>query len=152
MANFANSFKSEIARIARKETKAEFDALRKTAATSRSEIAALKKQLKDMQSTLKQVTESALAKSTDSEKKEIDEEVKAKPGRKPRNAFGPEQFLQHRKSLGITQAQMAKLLDASTLSVLNWETGKVVPRASQLVKIAEVRKLGKREVLKRLDN
>jgi hypothetical protein len=52
MNTFANSLKAEIARVARKELKAELDALRKTNASQRSDIAALKRDVRALQSRL----------------------------------------------------------------------------------------------------
>ena len=49
MTTFADSLKKEIARVARKELRDELGALRKTALQQRSEIAALKKQIKALQ-------------------------------------------------------------------------------------------------------
>ena len=59
MPNIASIFKAEIARIARKESKAATAALAKHAAQQRSHIAALKRDLADLQRQLK-----ALAKGT----------------------------------------------------------------------------------------
>lgn len=55
-----------------------------------------------------------------------------------------------RESLGITQKEMATLLDSSALSVWKWETGKATPRAAQLERIRAVLNLGKREALAKL--
>lgn len=148
MATFANSLKSEIARVARKELKGDVVALRKAASTHRSEIAALKKQIKALQALVKQV-----GKATPVKRQEVETEVnktEGRRGRKPRVPFGPAKLFEHRKKLGLTQAQMAKLLDASTLSVHKWEAGTSTPRAAQLAKIAAVLKLGKREATKQL--
>ena len=53
-------------------------------------------------------------------------------------------------ALWMTQAQMARLIGASALSVYKWESGKVQPRAAQLERILALRKLGKREAAARL--
>ncbi|WP_049791323.1 MULTISPECIES: helix-turn-helix domain-containing protein [Comamonadaceae] len=60
-------------------------------------------------------------------------------------------FAQHRKRLGLSARQMGLLLDASPLSVYKWETGQARPRAKHLQAIAAVRKMGKREASKRLE-
>jgi len=59
-------------------------------------------------------------------------------------------FASLRKKLGLSAAEMGKLVGVSAQSVYHWETGKSRPRASQLASIAAVRKLGKREVAARL--
>ena len=48
MTAFSESFRSEVARIARKENKGEMSSLRKTATNQRAEIATLKRDLKDL--------------------------------------------------------------------------------------------------------
>jgi DNA-binding XRE family transcriptional regulator len=57
----------------------------------------------------------------------------------------------HRKRLGLSAREMGLLLGASALSVYKWEAGQARPRAKHLQAIASVRKLGKREALKRLE-
>lgn len=147
MTNFANSLKSEIARLARKELKSDVVALRKAAATQRLEIAALKKQIKALQSGIKEI---GRGKPNRAVEVAAPADAVGRRGRKPKVPFGPARLLEHRKKLGLTQAQMAKLLDASTLSVHKWEAGSSVPRAAQLTKILAVLKVGKREANKRL--
>lgn len=133
-----NVLKSEVSRLARKELKAEIDAIRKAAAAQRSEIAALKRDMKTALSQIKR-HERALAALTP---KEL---PSAQPART--SNFGPDQFAALRAKWGITQAQMAKIVGASPLSVYKWESGKVQPRAAQLARIDAVRHLGKRAVL-----
>jgi DNA-binding transcriptional regulator YiaG len=60
-------------------------------------------------------------------------------------------FAALRKKLGISAAEMGKLLGVSAQSVYHWETGKTKPRASQLAAISAVRKMGKREVTAKLN-
>lgn len=55
-----------------------------------------------------------------------------------------------RKKLGISAADMGKLIGVSGQSVYHWETGKTKPRASQLQAIAAVRKMRKRAVAAKL--
>ena len=142
MTTLINSLKSEITRLARKELKADLLSLRKATTAQRSEIAALKRELKELRALVR--TNQKVLKSVQPEQP-VEE---AKSARAPR--FSAEAFAAQRTRLGLTQAQMAQLLGASTLSVYKWETGKVHPRAAQLARIAEVRKLGKREVVARL--
>ena len=127
----ANALKSEIARVARKELKDELLALRKVTTTHRSEIAALKREVK----AIGQLPAAAPA-------------AEAPSGRQLR--FSAEGFAAQRARLGLSQVQMAQLLGASALSVYKWESGKAHPRAAQLERIASIRQLGKREALARL--
>lgn len=64
--------------------------------------------------------------------------------------FGPAKLVATRTRFGMTQAQMALLVDASALSYFKWEKNLAVPHKRNLVKIAEVMTLGKREAWKRL--
>lgn len=134
MTTFANTLKSEIARIARKELKAELLALKKTNSAHRSEIAALKREVKALQAQVKAGQKLVRAVTPKAE-----ESVAKKPGRKP--SFSAKAFAAHRAKLGLTQAQMAKLLGVSMLSVRKWESGKVQPRAAQMERIGAVAKL-----------
>ncbi len=51
----------------------------------------------------------------------------------------------HRKRLGLTQAQMSKLLGVSTASVTFWESGRTSPRGKNRQAIAELRTMGSRD-------
>lgn len=140
MSSLINSLKSEISRVARKELKNELLALRKATTAHRSEIAALKRQVKSLASALKATTKASRADS----KVPTAEEAATKPGIR----FSATRLAALRAKFGITQAQMASLLGVSYLSVHKWEAGAAKPRAAQLQKIAAVAKLGKREVQK----
>ncbi|WP_342130933.1 helix-turn-helix domain-containing protein [Hydrogenophaga sp. OTU3427] len=149
MSTFNSSLKSEIARVARKELKDELLALRKTSTAHRSEIAALKRDVKALMMALR-ATQRSLPKAPAA----APDKVKGAPqprAPKPSAAdFDSTAFAAQRQALGITQAQMAKLVDASALSVYKWESGKVKPRAAQLERINAMKKLGKRAVAARL--
>jgi DNA-binding transcriptional regulator YiaG len=144
MSSLIGSLKFEIARVARKELKEELLGLRKATTAHRSEIAALKRQVKTLVSELKAYSRvsRATAKSLPA-----DEESAAAP----RIRFTGERFAAWRAKMGITQAQTAQVLEASALSVFKWESGKANPRNAQLQKIATVMKLGKRELIKKLE-
>lgn len=147
MSSFADQLKSEIARIARKEVRAETKALKKANAQYRADIAALKRQLAELQR--------ALARQAKVKAKAGDQAVaraaEAEDGAAaPHLRFRVAGFANLRKKLGLSAAEMGQLLGVSAQSVYHWETGKTRPRASQLAAIAAVRQLGKREVAARL--
>ncbi len=145
MPNLAQTLKQEIARIARKEVREDVTALRKAASTYRSEIAALKRSVKDLQVQLR-ATQRASARGTP---------VQAQEGASPRSGrkavFNAERLKAKRQALGLSQAQMAALLGISTLSQWKWESGQVTPRASKLARYFEVMAMGKREAAKQLE-
>lgn len=148
MSTFATSLKSEIARVARKELKDELLSLRKSATTHRSEIAALKRDVKALMVALR-ATQRALPKPEAVPAKEQGASATRTQTSKTQG-FDAASFAALRQSFGITQAQMATLVEASPLSVYKWESGKVTPRAAQLERIQAVMKMGKRAVANRL--
>lgn len=140
MSTFANQFKSEISRLAKKEVRAEVQVLKKASAQYRSEIAALKKRVSGLEAQLKKQSKGKVSVAS-----EVSEEEAGKALR-----FRVAGFAALRKKLGLSAAEMAKLLDVSAQSVYHWETGKSRPRASQLQVISAVRKMGKKEVAAKL--
>lgn len=146
MTTFTSHLKNEISRIARKELRDDISALRKGSATHRSEVAELKCKIKSLESQVKALTRAASR--AESESAKTGEASRSKPGRKV--VFGATEFLSLRQQLGFTQAQMGKLVGASSLSIYKWESGQVTPRAAQLEKILAVRKIGKREANARI--
>lgn len=148
MTTFADSLKKEIARVARKELRDEIGALRKVSLQQRSDIAALKKQIKALQTQVNQLGRTR-PEPVRSESQVANAEgagaLRVKPGRKV--VFTAERLKTQRARLGLTQEQMAKLLGVSSLSIWKWESGGAVPRASRVPKILQLLALGKREAL-----
>lgn len=142
MNSLTQALKAEIARVARKELKDELQSLRRAASTHRSDIAALKRELKALASQLKAQQRGLPATRP----------ARAQPASAPapRGAFSAAALSAQRAKLGLTQAQMAGLIGVSPLSVYKWESGKVQPRAAQLALIAAVKGIGKREARARL--
>jgi DNA-binding transcriptional regulator YiaG len=141
MSTFADQLKIEIARIAKKEVRAETQAIKKTSIAYRGEIAALKRRIAGLEAQVKKLSKGAgLAKVL-----EIAEEDSGAALR-----FRVAGFAALRKKLGISAADMGKLLGVSAQSVYHWETGKTKPRASQLAAISAVRKMGKKAVAAKL--
>lgn len=137
MSTFANQLKAEIARIAKKENKAENAALKKASAQYRSDIAALKRRIASLESTISKMHKHA-------EKSGVGE-MNAEENEKSLR-FRVSGFASLRKKLGLTANEMGALLGVSGQSVYKWEQGKAKPRASQMTAIAAVRKLGKKQV------
>jgi len=144
MSSFADQLKSEIARIARKEVRAETGALKKANAQHRAEIAALKRRLLETERALARLARNAGR--AGGRASEAEPQASPAPGLRFRVAG----FASLRQKLGLSAAEMGKLIGVSAQSVYHWETGKSRPRAAQLASIAAVRKLGKREVQERL--
>lgn len=137
MSTFANQLKSEIARIAKKENKAENAALKKASAQYRSDIAALKRRIASMEAVVAKLGKQAAKTGAEVVASEDDEKSLR---------FRVAGFASLRKKLGVTANEMGVLLGVSGQSVYKWEQGKAKPRASQMQAIAAVRKLGKKQV------
>lgn len=137
MSTFANQLKSEIARIAKKEIKAENAVLKKASTQYRSEIAALKRRLAALESMVGKLGKQAAKAGAGAVETEADEKTLR---------FRVAGFASLRKKLGVTANEMGALLRVSGQSVYKWEQGKAKPRASQMQAIAAVRKLSKKQV------
>ena len=139
MTTFANQLKSEIARIAKKEVRAETQQLKKASAQYRSEIAALKRHIA--------VLEAAVKKIAKGQPKPV---LKVEKESSTALRFRAGGFATLRKKLDLSAEQMGKLIGVSAQSVYHWEAEKSRPRASQLPSIAAARKLTKKEAWAKL--
>lgn len=139
MSTFANQLKSEISRIAKREVRAEVQSLKKVSAGYRSEIAALKRRVVALEALVKKQSKPTKV-SPETNNEEESTSLR----------FRVAGFANLRKKLGVTAAEMGKLLGVSAQSVYHWETGKSKPRKSQLQAISAVRKMGKRDVAEKL--
>ncbi len=140
MSTFAEQLKNEIARIARKESRADSKQIKKASAQYRAEIAALKRRIASLESSL-----ARLLKQPVTHKNQVQEETSVAL------RFRADGFASLRKKLGLTAHEMADLVGVSAQSVYHWEAGKSRPRASQLPAIAAVRKLNKKEAWAKLE-
>jgi DNA-binding XRE family transcriptional regulator len=136
MAQLASLLKAEIVRLARKEVRAELQALQKASSRYRTELAALKRQLKDQQRQLVKQAKGGRSRAAASDV--ADEE------NNPKLRFRASGFATLRKKLDLSAADMGKLIGVTQQTVYHWEKGQARPRASQLQNIATIRKLGKR--------
>lgn len=158
MTAFSESFRSEVARIARKESKGEMTSLRKTATNQRSEIATLKRDVKELagqvQSLAKALEKSlATAERLQSRQQAVDSSSGAQlPAERKGRAFvfSHEALVAKRQAFHMTQKDMARLLGVSSLSVYKWETSRVTPREAQLVRVREVLQMGVREARRQI--
>lgn len=143
MSKLSTLFSDEISRLARREIRRETQALKKANSAYRSDIAALKKRVKQLEQQARQ-----LAKGTKAPKPTIES---PKAERSPRGSkFSAEAFAAQRLKLGLSPKEMGKLLGVSDQSIRKWESAGVVPRAQQLDAIAAIRRIGKREAQARL--
>lgn len=141
MPNLASVLKDEIRRLARKESKSEVQAAKRAAASHRRDIAALKRQV--------QTLTQRVAFLESQEKKRVSKPRLEAPSGQIR--FSARWLKAHRQRLGISAADYGKLVNASALTVYNWENGKSKPRKEGMAALAAVRGLRRREALKRLE-
>ena len=141
MSNIATLLKAEISRISRREIRSQVQPLRKASAAYRREIAALKREVQNLQRQTR-----LLAKSTAKPA-----EAAAAKASTPPLRFVAKGLRSLRARLGLSAPDLARLLGVSDQSIYNWELKKTVPRREQLVAIATVRSLGRREALARLE-
>lgn len=141
MPNIAVVLKGEIARIARKEIRAETQEFRKASAQYRAHIAALRRRIDDLERQLKRVGKAGGRASP----APAEEEDQGTPRR-----FSAARLAAQRTRLGLSAADFAALLGVSGQSVYKWEHGESRPRARQLEAIAALRGIGKREAAARL--
>jgi DNA-binding transcriptional regulator YiaG len=141
MPNIAAVLKDEIARIARKEARAQTAEFKKASAQYRTHIAALRRRVEDLERQLKRASKTA---ARDSGEPAEDEN----PGTNRR--FSATRLAAQRQKLGLSAADFATLLGVSGQSVYKWEHGESRPRARQLEAIAALRGIGKREAAARL--
>lgn len=149
MTAFSEAFRAEVLRMARKEIKGEMGGLRKAVTAQRSEIAALKRDVKALAAQVKGLHKAA-AREENTAQARLSQDVLPAQARRRQPPFKSGALMAKREQLGIARQAMAVLLEVSPLSVARWESGKVMPRAEQLERIHVVMKMGKREALARL--
>ncbi len=140
MPNVIASLNEHIRRLARREVRAQTRATKKATSQYRRDIAALKRLIKALNSRINSVERSAGA----------PRHVLAE-GSLEKARFRADGLRSHRARLELSAKDYGKLVGVSGLTIYNWEAGKSRPRRKQLGGLVGVRKLGKREALKRLE-
>ena len=136
MSNVASVLKEEIARVARKEIRRETSSLKKSSTTHRSEIAALKRRVFELERQLRRV-----GRGGQSAQPTAANEDSVSPG----SRFSAKSMAAQRLRLGLSAAECGLLIGASGQSVYNWEAGKARPSAQHLPAILALRNLGRRQ-------
>ena len=142
MPNIAAILKAEIARVSRKQSKTEGEALKRASAQYRSDIAALKRRVLQLERLVAKVAKGAVRSRAPADPEGADAEGS--------HRWRPDDFKKLRAKLELSANDMGKLIGCSGQSVYKWEDGKARPRAKNLPAIAAVRKMGKREAAAKL--
>jgi DNA-binding transcriptional regulator YiaG len=136
MANFAITFKDEVARIARKEVRKLTEALNKGSAARRRDVTELRRQIAELEKSVavlqKQAGTTAAAEPAP---EESDSKVR----------FTAKGLKSQRARLGLSAAEYAVLCGVTPQTIYNWETSKARPRGKQLDLVAGLRGIGKKE-------
>jgi DNA-binding transcriptional regulator YiaG len=142
MPNLAATLREEIQRLAKKEIKAQTGSTKQAVAKYRSEIAALKRQMREQ--------EKKIAFLEGQEQKRLGQpQVTEEETEGVR--FSARSVKSQRERLGLSAANYAKLVGVSPLTIYNWEQEKSRPRKEQLAALAAVRGIGKREAVAKLE-
>ena len=136
MADLKTMMNDEIRRLARKEIKAAVGPLLQTVAAQKKLIAELVKRVKVLEGFAPQAPAP-----------EVTEESEAAAAALAKLRISADGIRKIREKRGLTQLQMARLLDVNQFTISNWEQGKNKPRRSQKECLAAIRKMGKREFL-----
>ena len=139
MPNIASVLKDEIARIARKESRRSLDIVQKTVVQHRRYIAALRKQISTLDRQVVRLSKLEKGNGTPVHS----------PDKPMRFVAGGLRSL--RKRLGLSAADLGQLVGVSAQSVYNWERKVTKPRTEQFKLLAELRGVGRREAMARLD-
>lgn len=142
MPNIASVLKAEIIRLAKRETRVEIEALKKSVAKHRSEMADLKRRIGGL--------EKLTARAAKSQSKAIEGNPQAEGT--VRYRFSARRLVTQRKKLNLSAAEMGTLVGVSAQTIYNWEAGKSRPRQQQMASLAAVRGMGKRQIKERLSS
>ena len=138
MTNIASVLKAEIARVARKEIRAELESLKKANAQHRSAIAELGRELAALQRQLKQADRERTAGAKE----------KALAERKHR--FSATRLVAHRAKLGLSAADYGRLVGMSGATIYLWERGESRPRPEQVQQLGLLKAMNRSVILKQL--
>jgi DNA-binding transcriptional regulator YiaG len=139
MPNIATALKLEIGRVARKELRSETESLKKSVASYRRQLAEMRRRIEQLERQQKRVVKAIPTKAPEEQSSDANLRFRAAG------------LAAHRQRLGLSAREMGLLLGASALSVYKWESGQARPRSKHLEAIAAVRKMGKREAAKKLE-
>jgi DNA-binding XRE family transcriptional regulator len=137
LSTFASLIRSEVLRLARKETRAAVSPLRKQVTSLRRKVAQQRRQIAELTRAARQVTRAPAAPGA---------AVASDGAPGPKVRFSPRWMRRHRAKLGMSREAYAKLLGASAQSVLGWESGRTRPRQAAIVLWARLRQMRVRDI------
>lgn len=142
MSNFAALMKDEFRRLARRESRAAIRGVRRIVSQHRRDVAALKR-------LVPQLAKAVAFLEAQERGRVAEPQVSEKVAEKAR--FSAKWLKSHRGRLGLSANQYARLVGVTALTIYNWESGKGKPSKGRLAALVAVRKIGRRDALKRLE-
>ncbi|RPJ02669.1 MAG: XRE family transcriptional regulator [Deltaproteobacteria bacterium] len=142
MGKFEGMMKEEIVRLARREMKKSFVPLSREVRSMRGVISQLRKTVAGLQRFVTQ-------QEKEMKGKKMPLEAPAEEVKKAR--FSPRLLMSLRKRLGVTQKEMAALTGVTVGAIYQWEKGIFEPRGEKKRVLVALRKLGRREARKILE-
>jgi DNA-binding transcriptional regulator YiaG len=127
--------------MARKEIRQQIGPLKKINAELRRTLSALKSEVTALQRKVNFLEKREASRLEAAPKESVAKAVR----------FSPKWVKADRQRLGLSAKDYGALVGVSSLTIYNWESGKSKPRAERLAAWAEVRGIGKREALRRLE-
>lgn len=141
MAKIESIIKAEIQRLAKREIRSKFLPLRREVWGMKLKLSNLLKGFNILNRWAKEISK---AKSTEFKLEASPDEVKA-------SRFSSKRIRGLRKKLGVSQRELGILIGVTTGAVAMWEKGKFRPKVDKKAALVALRKLGKRDVKKLLD-
>jgi len=143
MAKFETLIKSEIVRLAKRE-------VRKIAVPVSRDVRSLKSVVSQLRKSV--LTLQRIAASQQKELEKTKKPLEAAPEEVEVSRFSPRLIRSLRRHLRITQKDLAVLTGVTVGAVHQWESGQFKPSMKKKAAIVALRKLGRREVRKLLDD
>ena len=140
MTDLAQALKTEISRLTRKELRAQLEPLKRSAAQSKAQLAALREEVGALKRQIRAL-DKQMRHAADSSS-EVQKTL--------RQRFTAKGFATMRSRLGLSYAEMGRLIGASDQSVRKWEDGAAVPRLKYQQAIFALRGIGKRAIAEHL--
>ena len=141
MANIALALKEEITRLARRELRAETEKLKKASAQYRTDIASLKRRVLQLE---KQLAKLHLQSAREAR-------LQSTATTSGNTRFSARGIHTLRERLELSAAKLGSIFGLTAQTIYNWEQGKTRPSKEQLVAIAVLKKMSKKEVYARLE-
>ena len=142
MPDIASVLKQEITRLARKEVAVTVQQQSKQIQSLKASIRNLRDQVATLEKTLSRWSRETHSTSSQSQTEDASDGA---------IRISPKSIKSHRRRLNLSQAQMAKLLGVSAVSVTFWESGRASPREKNRQAIAALRQLGAKEAKELLE-